>query len=85
MSLNYKNLFWLIIQDIQNLMGVLAYLPYGVHNSPYKRLFDPILWTEICEVFVKDACALLGFSVESPLSVWYVLFKTLFSKFVLHC
>lgn len=58
------------LSDIQSLMGVLAYLPYGVHNSPYKRLFDPILWTEICEVFVKDACALLGFSVESPLSVW---------------
>ncbi|KAI9555202.1 hypothetical protein GHT06_017717 [Daphnia sinensis] len=55
--------------DIQNLMGVLAFIPYGVHNSPYKKLFDPILWTEICEVFVKDACALLGFSVESPLSV----------------
>lgn len=55
--------------DIQNLMGVLAYLPYGVHTSPYKKLFDPLLWTEICEVFMKDACALLGFSVESPLSV----------------
>lgn len=53
-------------------MGILAYLPYGVHNSPYKKLFDPILWTEICEVFMKDACALLGFSVESPLSVWYI-------------
>jgi len=50
-------------------MGVLAYLPYGVHTSPYKKLFDPLLWTEICEVFMKDACALLGFSVESPLSV----------------
>lgn len=55
--------------DIQNLMGVLAYLPYGVLNSPYKKLFDPLLWTEICEVFMKDACSLLGFSVESPLSV----------------
>jgi len=55
--------------DIQNLMGVLAYLPYGVLNSPYKKLFDPLLWTEICDVFMKDACALLGFSVESPLSV----------------
>ena len=58
------------LTDIQNLMGVLAYLPYGVHTSPYKKLFDPLLWTEICEVFMKDACALLGFSVESPLSVW---------------
>ena len=56
--------------DFQNLMGVLAFLPYGVHTSPYKKLFDPLLWTEICEVFMKDACALLGFSVESPLSVW---------------
>ena len=67
-------------------MGVLAYLPYGVHNSPYKRLFDPILWTEICEVFVKDACSLLGFSVESPLSVWYVdhlLFKEICFDFKL--
>lgn len=51
-------------------MGVFAYLRTGVQNSPYKKLFDPLLWTEICEVFMKDACALLGFSVESPLSVW---------------
>ena len=51
-------------------MGVLAFIPNGVHNSPYKKLFDPILWTEICEDFIKDARALFGFSVESPLSVW---------------
>ena len=69
-------------------MGVLAYIPCGVENSPYKKLLDPLLWTEICDVFMKDACALLGFSVESPLSVWYVSdFKNLvvFNSFMVFC
>lgn len=56
-------------RDIQTLMGSLVYLRHGVENSPYRHLLDTSQWAEICDVFTRDACALLGLSVESPLSV----------------
>lgn len=58
------------LSDIQVLMGSLLYLKQGVQNSPYSYLLDPIHWAEICDIFTRDACALLGLSVESPLAVW---------------
>lgn len=51
-------------------MGSLLYLKQGVQCSPYSYLFDPIHWAEICDIFTRDACALLGLSVDSPLAVW---------------
>ena len=33
------------------------------------HLLDDSLWHDMCDLFVKDACALLGLGVESPLSV----------------
>ncbi|GIY72084.1 e3 ubiquitin-protein transferase RMND5A [Caerostris extrusa] len=54
---------------IQILMGCLLYLKIGVENSPYHYLLDPIHWAEICDIFTRDACALLGLSVDSPLAV----------------
>ncbi|XP_030429883.1 E3 ubiquitin-protein transferase RMND5B isoform X3 [Gopherus evgoodei] len=56
-------------REIQVMMGSLVYLPLGIENSPYCHLLDAQHWTEICETFTRDACALLGLSVESPLSV----------------
>ncbi|XP_023213481.1 protein RMD5 homolog A-like isoform X1 [Centruroides sculpturatus] len=56
-------------KEIQVLMGSLLYLRQGVKKSPYNYLLDPIHWAEICDVFTRDACALLGLSVESPLTV----------------
>ncbi|EMP30930.1 Protein RMD5 like protein B [Chelonia mydas] len=56
-------------REIQVMMGSLVYLPLGIENSPYCHLLDARHWTEICETFTRDACALLGLSVESPLSV----------------
>ncbi|XP_028574361.2 E3 ubiquitin-protein transferase RMND5B isoform X2 [Podarcis muralis] len=56
-------------QEIQVMMGSLVYLRLGLKNSPYRHLLDESQWTEICEIFTRDACALLGLSVESPLSV----------------
>ena len=50
-------------------MGTLLYLHQGLENSPYSYLLDPIHWLDLCELFTRDACALLGLSVESPLSV----------------
>ena len=63
-------LYSLVHIDFLKLMGVLAFPLNGVFTSPYKKLFDPSLWTEISDIFMKDAYSLLGFSVESPLSVW---------------
>ncbi|XP_058066662.1 E3 ubiquitin-protein ligase RMND5A isoform X3 [Anopheles bellator] len=56
-------------KDIQILMGTLIYLPIGVHNSPYKYLTAPEMWIETADVFLKDACQLLGINKDSPLSV----------------
>ncbi|ESO86491.1 hypothetical protein LOTGIDRAFT_207069 [Lottia gigantea] len=56
-------------RELQVLMGSLLYLPQGIENSPYISLLEPIYWEEICDVFTRDACALMGLSVESPLSV----------------
>ncbi len=55
--------------DIQILMGSLVYLRHGIDNSPYRSLLETDQWAEICNIFTRDACALLGLSVESPLSV----------------
>ncbi|XP_041369149.1 E3 ubiquitin-protein ligase RMND5A-like [Gigantopelta aegis] len=57
------------VRELQILMGSLLYLKQGLENSPYVTLLDPIYWEEICDVFTRDACSLMGLSVESPLSV----------------
>ncbi|GLV31686.1 Souji [Carabus blaptoides fortunei] len=56
-------------KDIQLLMGMFLFVPNGIENSPYNSLLDSELWIEIYDVFIKDACALLGLSVDSPLSI----------------
>ncbi|KAG8235781.1 hypothetical protein J437_LFUL016310 [Ladona fulva] len=56
-------------KEIQSLMGTLLFLPQGIRRSPYNHLLDPNLWVEICDVFTRDACMLLGLSVDSPLSI----------------
>ncbi|XP_043488427.1 E3 ubiquitin-protein ligase RMND5A isoform X1 [Polistes fuscatus] len=56
-------------KEVQALMGTLLYLPNGIESSPYSHLLDPTLWLDIHDVFTKEACTLLGLSVDSPLSV----------------
>ncbi|XP_014666113.1 PREDICTED: protein RMD5 homolog A-like [Priapulus caudatus] len=56
-------------KEIQQLMGSLLYVNSGVDNSPYAHLLQPIQWADICDVFTRDACALLGLSIESPLTL----------------
>ncbi|XP_065080365.1 E3 ubiquitin-protein ligase RMND5A isoform X1 [Ochlerotatus camptorhynchus] len=56
-------------KEIQILMGTLIYLPIGIQNSPYKYLAAPEMWIEAADVFLKDACTLLGINKDSPLSV----------------
>ncbi|KAK4323983.1 hypothetical protein Pmani_005350 [Petrolisthes manimaculis] len=54
---------------IQSLMGCLLYVKGGLENSPYSDLLSPHQWSEICDVFTRDACSLLGLSVDSSLAV----------------
>lgn len=70
--------------DIQILMGSLVYLRHGIENSPYRSLLETNQWAEICNIFTRDACALLGLSVESPLSVRYERKTELYFWFCCH-
>lgn len=56
-------------REIQALMGALMFAGPRLENSPYAHLLDDSLWHEISDMFVKDACALMGLSIESPLTV----------------
>ncbi|XP_058791140.1 E3 ubiquitin-protein ligase RMND5A isoform X1 [Phymastichus coffea] len=56
-------------KEVQSLMGTLLYLPNGIQSSPYSHLLDPVLWLDIHDSFTREACTLLGLSVDSPLSV----------------
>lgn len=55
-------------KDIQTLMGMLLYVQNGIGSSPYSCLLDTEMWIEIYELFIRDACQLLGVCVNSPLS-----------------
>ncbi|KAI4459762.1 macrophage erythroblast attacher-related [Holotrichia oblita] len=56
-------------KEIQTLMGMILYLQSGVKSSPYQLLFTTDRWVEIYDTFTRDACLLLGVSVNSPLSI----------------
>ena len=56
------------ILEFQQLMGCLAYAGKGLSTSPYAFLLDPVYWTEACDEFMKEACALSGLPVTSHLS-----------------
>ena len=59
--------------EIKRLMGCFLYVRKGLEGSPYSDLLDPWHWTEVADLFAKDACKLLGLSLESPLEVRYVI------------
>ena len=50
-------------------MACLLYSKTGLETSPYASLLDPVHWLDISHMFARDACALLGLSLESPLQV----------------
>lgn len=54
-------------KEIQMLMGSFLYMRQGIENSPYSSLMDEGNWEEICDVFMKDACSIMGMSLDSPL------------------
>ena len=45
------------------------YAGAGLSESPYSHLLAPSHWAEIEDLFLRDACALMGLAVESPLAV----------------
>lgn len=55
--------------EIKRLMGCFLFCRKGLEVSPYADLLDPWHWTEVADLFAKDACKLLGPSLESPLGV----------------
>ena len=57
-------------REVQALMGAVMYAGEDrLLRSPYRDMLNPSLWEEITELFVKDACSILGLSVDSPLAV----------------
>ena len=58
-----------ILKSIEMAVLISQIISFRLENSPYSHLLDDALWHEISEMFVKDACALMGLSIESPLSV----------------
>jgi len=56
-------------REVQNLMGAVMYSGHQLEQSPYGQLLSPAQWQETADLFLRDACALLGLSVESPLTV----------------
>nr|ACO15319.1 RMD5 homolog A [Caligus clemensi] len=54
-------------KEVQTLMGACMYT--NLDESPYAHLLSPSLLADVCDHFVREACALMGVSVESPLSV----------------
>ena len=56
-------------REIASLMGALLYVGPSLRDSPYGKLMDESLWGEVADLVVRDACALMGLSVESALAV----------------
>lgn len=52
-------------------MGMLLFVPQGINDSPYSHMDQTSMWTEVNELFIRDACTLLGLSIESLLDVRY--------------
>jgi len=56
-------------KEVQSLMGAVMYSGTALEQSPYGELLSPTQWQETADLFMRDACALLGLSMESPLTV----------------
>ncbi|XP_064382046.1 E3 ubiquitin-protein ligase RMND5A-like isoform X2 [Halichondria panicea] len=56
-------------KEIKRLMGCFLFANRGLEMSPYSDLLDPWHWTDVADIFARDACKLLGLSLESPLGV----------------
>ncbi len=48
-------------------MGAVMYAGPLLAASPYAHLLEPAHWSDVQDMFMRDACALMGLSIESPL------------------
>jgi len=53
-------------QEAQQLMGALIYVK-NIAESPYASLLDPSHGADLRELFLREACAVMGLCAESPL------------------
>ena len=51
------------------LCQAVMYSGPALEQSPYGSLLSASQWQETADMFLRDACALLGLSMESPLAV----------------
>jgi len=56
-------------REVQSLMGAVMYSGQALEQSPYGHLLSPTQWQDTADLFLRDACCLLGLSMESPLAV----------------
>jgi len=57
-------------REVQSLMGAVMYSGQAaLEQSPYRHLLSPTQWQDTADLFLRDACCLLGLSMESPLCV----------------
>ena len=54
-------------REVQALMGAVMYAGPQLTASPYAHLLEPAHWADAQDMFMRDACALMGLSIESPL------------------
>ncbi|KAF2401754.1 hypothetical protein EJ06DRAFT_528908 [Trichodelitschia bisporula] len=55
--------------EVQQLVGAMAFWP-NVRDSPYRGVFSSAgAWDDVAASFMKEFCALLGLSADSPLYV----------------
>ena len=56
-------------KEIQQMMGAMAYPGESFDTSPYRNQMEPDCFSEISDLFVRDACAVYGMIRQSPLLV----------------
>jgi hypothetical protein len=67
-------------------MGAVMYAGPQLAASPYAHLLEPAHWSDVQDMFMRDACALMGLSIESPLggsTVFCIFLAVIRSKLVL--
>lgn len=78
-------MYLLLCAEIKRLMGCFLFAQRGLERSPYSDLLDPWHWTEVADLFAKDACKLLGLSLESPLEVRYIMYPSQLLQIISVC
>ncbi|XP_018025396.1 E3 ubiquitin-protein transferase RMND5B isoform X1 [Hyalella azteca] len=54
---------------IQHVMGSLVFMRTGLQGTPYSGLLQTSQWDDLIRTFTKDACTIMGLSMQCPLAV----------------